>query len=247
MGGRIWPCSPPCAKAPAQPQLHQHSQEFSCWAPRLTHKSGMLDPGLKRGEVLLAAGDSLGMTSGQGFLLQHLLQAGDRAGSPVTCPGSASAKDEGPTASLCPVPAFIPVSCHPTPRLPPNPYGPSEPSECLWSIAPHLFSHKEQAQLLGANSSPGGPLLLLPSALRSRLSASSACSHSSPPLIPQNREPSRAPEPGLVPQVNLGQTHSCLPLHQPTPFCPCKLPLLHTPLPLILILPLGNFHFSSPC
>lgn len=72
-----------------------------------------------------------------------------------------------------------------------------------------------------------------------------ACSHSLPPLVPQNREPSRAPESGLVPQLNLGQTHSWLPLHQPTLFCPCKLPLLHTALTLILILPLGNFHFSS--
>lgn len=52
------PWSPPCAKAPTQPQLHQHqqSQAFSCWAPKLTHKSGVLDRGAEEGQIVAGCG-----------------------------------------------------------------------------------------------------------------------------------------------------------------------------------------------
>lgn len=198
--------------------------------------------------MLLAVGDSLSMPPGQGSLLQPLLQAGDRAGGSVTCLGSASAKDGDPTAFLCPVPVFIPVSCHPTP--PHIPMGhPEHPQSACGGL--HLACSPTWSKLSswGQRAAQGGTLCCCP-----QLSGADhlppqwcpACSRSPPPLIPQTREPSRATEPGLVPQVNLGQTHSWLPLHQSTRLCPCKLPLLHTPLPLILVLPLGNFHFSSP-
>lgn len=190
------------------------------------------------------------MAPGQGSLLQPLLQAGDRAGSSMTYPGSASAKDEDPTALLCPVPVFIPVSCHATPGLPLNiPMGhPESPQSACGGLDLVCSPTRRKLSSWGQTAAQEGTLCCCP-----QLSGADhlppqqcpACSRSSPPLVPHNREPSRAPETGLISQVNLGQTHSWLPLQQP--FCPCKLTLLHTPLPLILILPLGNFHFPAPC
>lgn len=80
-----------------------------------------------------------------------------RAGCSGTCLGGLQTpEDRDPTASLCPVPVLILVSCHPTPGLSPtSPWASQNPPKCLWAITPGLFSHLGQAQLVGANGSPG--------------------------------------------------------------------------------------------
>lgn len=166
----------------------------------------------------------------------------------MTCPSSACTKDGDPTALLCPVPVFIPLNCHPTLVLPstiPTSH-PESPQSACGGL--HLTCSPTRSKLSswGQTAAQEGTLCCSLSSQEQTVCLPSSVQHA--PILHTTHPPKQGVfqgtwalagptgEPGANPfLVATPPVHTVLSLQAPPP--------AHS---FILILPLGNFHFSSP-